>query len=771
MSINRYISPIVVLALLFFSLAGFSQSVGLVLSGGGASGLAHIGVIKALEENEIPIDYITGTSMGALVGGMYSAGYSPAQMEALVSSKKFQRIANGDLENQYIYSFRQREEGSSWITVKLSKDTLWNTALPTNMISPVAMDFEMMSILAGPIASAGYNFDSLFVPFRCVASDIELKEQVIFNDGPLSVAIRASMAFPFFLRPITVDDKLLFDGGLYNNFPSDVMSNDFSPGYIIGSNVSGNTPKPDEENLILQVKNMLIAKTDYSLHGKDGIIIEPKFEAATFDFSKVSEIIETGYQETLAKIEEIKKGVTTRRPVGKVNASRQKFHSKVAPLVFDDINIEGLNKRQSTYVNRLLVTRRKPVRTVEEIKPGYFRVFGDEKIKYIFPTAKFNKETGHYGLNLKVKKEKDILVDFGGNFSSRPINTAHLGVAYNHLGRSAIRLSANSYFGRLYASIQTKARFDFPVRLPFYIEGEFTRNRWDYFKSRATFFEDVKPSFLIQNETFGAINLGFPVKSKGKLKIGLSQAVLKDEYYQTRTFLSTDTTDNTTFEPASIYAQFERSSLNNKQYATAGTSIKLSARYMSGTETTDPGSTSPSDFIYYKFHEWYQLKLSYQQYYKSQGKLRLGFLAEGVYSTQELFNNYTASILRAPAFMPTPESKTLFLESFRAYKYGAIGHQFIFTPVKNLDIRLEGYLFQPFQEIIQNEDLSTSLGPEFEKRFTMATLAAVFHAPIGQVAVSANYYHNNPDVSLVDKTPLTVLFHFGYVLFNNRALD
>ncbi|MFQ5335498.1 MAG: patatin-like phospholipase family protein, partial [Flavobacteriales bacterium] len=260
--------------LLFAAIAAVEcsgQSVGLVLSGGGASGLAHIGVIKALEENGIPIDYIAGNSIGALVGGMYAAGYSPEEIAAMFKSDEFKNISRGKLEDKYVYYFKQKEDDPSWITLKFDKDTVLQTSLPTNLISPVALDFMIMEKFSAPAALAGYDFDSLFVPFRCVASNIEDKELVIFRKGHLSQAVRASMSYPFYLKPIRVDGKLLFDGGLYNNFPSDIMYKDFFPDVILGSNVTGNIDPPDEDNLLSQIKNMLMNKTNYSVLCESGV--------------------------------------------------------------------------------------------------------------------------------------------------------------------------------------------------------------------------------------------------------------------------------------------------------------------------------------------------------------------------------------------------------------------------------------------------------------------------------------------------------------------
>ena len=170
-------------------------------------------------------------------------------------------------------------------------------------------------------------------------------------------------------------------------------------------------------------------------------------------------------------------------------------------------------------------------------------------------------------------------------------------------------------------------------------------------------------------------------------------------------------------------------------------------------------------------HEWVQFKGHYQNYYKRIGRLRLGAMGQAVWSGQGDFNNYTASILRAPAFQPTPESKTYFLDAFRAYKYGALGHQIVFTPFNNFDIRLEAYVFQPFEELLQSDANLVSMGPSLDRRYTIAMATAVYHTPVGPVSFGANYYSEAPEVSQVDDFPVSFLFHFGYIIFNKRALE
>jgi len=188
------------------------ERIGLVLSGGGAAGLAHIGVLKALEENGIPIDFITGTSAGALTGAMYSAGYSPQEIEAFVLSDEFQQMTSGELDASKRFLFRESDQHAGTVDFSFSKDSLLRRSIPLNLVSPALLDFKMMQIMGTVGASRNNDFNNLFVPFRCVASDFLTKKSVVFSKGNLNEAVRASMTYPLYVNPIRINGTLFFDG-------------------------------------------------------------------------------------------------------------------------------------------------------------------------------------------------------------------------------------------------------------------------------------------------------------------------------------------------------------------------------------------------------------------------------------------------------------------------------------------------------------------------------------------------------------------------------
>jgi NTE family protein len=766
MQFSRLIHFLILSTCLLFTFTQQSQSqtVGVVLSGGGADGVAHIGVLKALEENNIPIDYIVGTSMGAFIAGMYASGYSVKQIEGFITSEKFKRAAEGDVEEKFIFYLKKRENDASWISFKFSPDTVLTTALPTNLISPVPIDFTLMEMFSNPSASANYNFDSLFIPFRCVGSDITAKRQVVFRKGDVAQSIRASMSYPFYIKPILIDGNLFFDGGLYNNFPIDVLYAEFKPDVIIGSSVADKLNAPDEDNVISQIKSMMINRGVIEKVPVPSIIIEPIVDdIGLFEFKSANKVLGNGYVAAYEKMDSIKLLISRRENTDSLECKRQLFMSNKARLVFEEIVIEGLKKKQSLYVQKLLSERNKLV-TLETLKPKYYRLVADDKIKQIYPLTKYNPATGYYKLLLKIKKEKDLFVSFGGNVSSRPINAGFIGLQYNYLRKISITTSGNIYFGKLYGSYQAKLRFDFPSRLPFYAEASYTRSRWDFFKSSTAFFEESKPSFLLQNDLYGDVNIGLPAKNKGKIITGCAFANSYDKYYQTNVFSASDTADRTDFYLTSPYAFYERNTLNKKQFANSGTYFLFKLRYLSGRELNTPGSTSLNRTLYSKYHNWFNVHLVYDNYFKRKGNIRLGFYAEGIYSNQDFFNNYTATILSSPAFMPIPESRTLFLENFRAHSFAAGGLRTIFNFYKNFDVRIEGFLYQPYREIIKQADLTATYGAPFSKIYFIGSTSVIYHSPIGPLSFSVNYYDRKTN-------SFNFLFSFGYLLFNKKSTE
>jgi len=754
----------------------YSQKVGLVLSGGGASGIAHIGVIKALEENNIPIDYITGTSMGAFIGALYAAGYTPDQMEAIVLSPRFQNIAKGVIDNKFIYYFKQRPADASWVSFRFSLDTSLITSIPTHLISPIPVDFEVLRYFTEASSVSKGNFDSLFIPFRCVAADIMDKKPYVFNQGNLGEAIRASISYPFFLKPVVIDGKMLFDGGLYNNFPLDIMKDTFHPDITIGSNVSDNIPPPSEDNIISEVKTMLITKTNYQLDSTaKGYIIKPDVEAGVLTTDHPKVLIDSGYTATMRKMPELLKLVKRRTDSLTIASKRKAFISKEHPLIIKNITICGLTKPQSRYVKSILKENYDTL-GIKKLETRYYRIATDDDVHSIFPLARYNDSSGYYDLNLMMKREKQFSVSFGGDFSTRPISEGFFGLEYDPFGREEVDLEANSYFGKLYTSFLGSGRIYFSLPFPFYIEAAGIYNSYDYFESSTDFYVNVEPPYLITYEGLGKLELGIPVGNKTKLALGGNFTNITNDYYENPADVITtsSTADQTEFNAYSGYFRYEMNSLNEKEYANSGHRIMFQAQFVDGRENFFPGSIDMSNTnppVLDQLRYWEQLKVVFDNYYLGKGLIRFGTYVEGVYSNQVPFSNYWATALIAPTFQPTPESMTLFLPNYKAFNYIAGGPKLVTSFKSILDFRLEAYIFVPYQAIEESHNYSATnlVGPFAVKQY-IATAALVYHSPIGPVSLSLNYFDNsdNPNITVGS---FSVFFHVGFILFNEKSMN
>ncbi|MBL7981368.1 MAG: patatin-like phospholipase family protein [Flavobacteriales bacterium] len=751
--------------LIGLSATASAQRVGLVLSGGGATAMAHIGVLKALEENNIPVDLITGSSMGALVGGLYAAGYSPWQIDSLFSSEQFRIMAEGGVEPEHTYFFKQEVPDASLISLRFDLDTLLTTSLPTNLRSPVLLDFEQMRGFAGASAVAGYSMDSLFVPFRCVASDITSQRSYIFRSGDLAQAIRASMSYPFYFKPIRVDGHLMMDGGLYNNFPSDVMYEDFFPDIIIGSNVSSNSAPPSEDDLLSQLRAMVQEPTNFSVICENGVIIEPHTATSLFDFSDPSVAINDGYKAAMERMPEILAQVQRRVDRAELEARRRAFRAQFPPMEFGELRIHGATRSQTRYIKNVVAPGSMPM-NVGQIKSGYFRLYADRNVALLYPKATYVKERGNYDLDLHVKPEKDLEVRFGGMFSSRPINSGMVALRLNLFGRSSAHVDAVSYFGKFYAAGQVRMRADLSTRLPIYLEPVFTLHRWDYFRSFSTFFDEVKPSFVVNREAWGGANAGMGLGNKGLLRFDMKLAETEDKYYQSDAFTGADTADVTQFRSFTTGLLIQRNSLNRKQHPNAGHCFSASARYVGGDERTVPGSTSPAEGTVFKdHHEWLALNVKVDQYFLPRGTIRFGYMAEGMFSTMPMFQNYTATIIQTPAFQPTPESRTYFIPEFRAPKYVAGGLRAIVAVARNrFDLRFEGYVFQPYEPIIRGEQNEAITGTSFTERYYIGSGSLIYQSPVGPVWFNLSYFDGLRD-------PWAWSLNFGYIIFNQRSQE
>jgi len=281
--------------------------IGLVLSGGGARGFAHIGVLKVLEENQIPVDYVAGASMGALVGALYSTGRTPAEMEQLVETLDWDNLlrgkpAFGDL------NYRRKEDrrnlpGSITLGGKGGKLNLPGSLNPGHEIG-LALDRLMLAY------GSNTDFDDLPIPFRAVATDLVNAETVVLKSGSLSQALRATMAIPAVFAPVELNGRILADGGILNNIPTDVAK-EMGADIILVVNIETQLgDRSSLQNLVgILGQTFYVATVENSRRSlrQADIIVAPDLKNyGTFDFGASKEIVELGYAGAQTKVSLLK---------------------------------------------------------------------------------------------------------------------------------------------------------------------------------------------------------------------------------------------------------------------------------------------------------------------------------------------------------------------------------------------------------------------------------------------------------------------------------
>lgn len=751
-----------------------AQRVGLVLSGGGAKGAAHIGVIKAFEENEIPIDYITGTSIGAIIGSLYAMGYTPDEMLQLMLSKEFGYWQTGTVEDDYMYYFRKPDPTPEMahFSIDMSDSLQIKTNfLPQSLINPIQMNQAFMALYAQATAKAAWNFDNLFVPFRCIGSDIYNKKPVIFKNGDLGEAVRISMTFPLFFKPVWKDSVPMFDGGIYDNFPVKTMKEDFHPDFIFGVALSTGKSKPSN-NPYNQIETMIMQETNYEVDEEDGMIIRFNMpDVSLLDFQKANEIMEMGYKRTMSLIDSIKGRVHRKMPLDSLNLRRKQYKESLPPLVFKNIYITGVSESQQKYIESQLHRDINQEFSMEEFKRAYFKMLAYSKIKEIVPKAIYNRVNKTFDLHLYITMSDEINIGLGGNISSHQANQLYLGLGYRYLGRYAADMNADFQVGNSFSGVMLNGRMYLQTRIPTYInwQGVFSYKR--YSESQSLFYEDVVPAFIKQHELYMKLKLGFPFLNRAKAEIGFGYGQLNDYYYQnTEVSFADRDYEHSRYNLFSGSLNIEQNSLSTKVYPISGAKRSLNAQYITGTEKYKPNvATEPTKD---NTHSWLQMKAHWEQYHELSKLFNLGYTGELVLSSKNLMENYTASILQAPAFTPTPHSTIVFNEAFRANQYAALGISPILKLGKFVHFRLDLYGFLPLYEIKKHTEVLDNnyvmtlpyYGKFLDSFKYMGEAAFVVHLPFTSISLYANGY------SYPSKN-FNFGINIGYLLFNPKLLD
>jgi NTE family protein len=400
--------------------------VGLVLSGGGAKGLAHIGALKVIEESGVKIDYIAGTSMGAIVGGLYASGYTAKQLDSIFNETNFAKLIQDQLPRA-ARTFQEREEAERY-AFSFPFDN-FELTLPKG-ISKGQNIYNLLAQLTQHVNTE--DFSELSIPFFCMATNIENGTEVILDKGNLAQAMSASGAIPTLFRPVEIDGILLTDGGVVNNYPIELLKQK-EVDYIIGVDVQDSlfTRKKLKSGLdiMTQVNNFRTIKAMKEKRKLTDIYIRPNIEDFTvlsFEDGKI--IIENGEKAALKELDKLEHLVAL-----KGHANKKKPIKIADSIIVDNIEIQGNKTYPRNYVRGKLKIETQKKIAYKELNNG---------LNNLSATGNFNRVV--YDIIKKNGKQNLVInVDESQNKTS-----LKLGAHYDNLYKSGllVNLSHKSLF-------------------------------------------------------------------------------------------------------------------------------------------------------------------------------------------------------------------------------------------------------------------------------------------------------------------------------------
>ncbi|MDR1169782.1 MAG: patatin-like phospholipase family protein, partial [Prevotellaceae bacterium] len=675
-------------------------------------------------------------------------------------SPNFDALLTGAIPVKYRFYSQELEETPDALHLNFDiKKKEFKPLLPTNLISPYRMDLEFISLTSAATAACKNNFDSLMVPFRCVASDINTHKPYIMKNGNLGTAIRASMSYPFVFKPVLIDSTLLFDGGVYNNFPWDVMYSDFNPDVIIGSICTSNPGPPDELDVISQISNILMTETDYTIPDSIGILIEKSFpEVGILDFWRIHEMVDSGYKMTLKKIDEIRKKIPAERTVEELTAKRKQFKSSCFVLRYDGAAVTGGSDEQNITIKRLITKDKNEAYTQDQLESRFYSIIAFNIVNSFYPSAEYDFEKQSYMPNFRITPSPMFKLSLGGNISSSSSGSmVYTSLEVLRWRKNLTRFRAGLTLGKQYSSVQIGARQDYPMSFPLFTEAYLTISAYDFYRgSQDIFYDNIRPVFLKEYDRFFTANIGRGLTKNSKLKIGFTSGFKNIHYHKNTFFKSTDTLNKSNFPFFSIHMTIDKNTFNYKQYPTDGHYLKISMNGIFGKESYK----ETSKFVTRKqSRQWASFSLVNDYYFDINKYLSIGSYIELMVSGRFTFFDYYPTIDMLPVFQPTPHSRTFLLESYRANTYIAAGIKPIVKFGKTFFIQSDGYVFQPYKRLLP--DMSYEKLPKY---LLMGSVAAVWQSPIGPLSVSINYYERN-------YSNMYFLVNFGYLIFNRKGIN
>ena len=488
------------IALLLLPITSFSQEtlkrpkIGLVLSGGGAKGFAHIGVLKVLEEAGVKVDYIAGTSMGAVIGGLYASGYSATQIDSIFYNTDFDELLQDYIPRSSKSFYEKRNDQMYALTLPFDKLKI---GVPI-ALSKGMYNYNLLSKLTHKVRHIR-DFNKLTIPFLCIATDIEKGEQVILKEGYLAQAMLASSAFPSLFSPVEIDGKLLIDGGVVNNYPVEEirkMGADFVIGVDVQDDLKDRNSLKDATRILVQISNLDMVKIMKDKQKLTDIYIKPEVsDYGVISFNEGQEIVKKGEEATFGVYQQLKK-LTDTTIVYKLNEVKVKKDF----LQVKSISINKLDNYTRAYVlGKLRFNNGKKI-TYEDLKTGINNINATQNFSRISYTLERKENEDELKLSLTENPTKTFL---------------KFGLHYDGLYKSAVLANITqkkSLFKNDVASLDLGLGDNIRYNFDYYIDNGFywsfgIKSRFNTFNKNVT--TDFRNGELLSQLGLNTINIDF----------------------------------------------------------------------------------------------------------------------------------------------------------------------------------------------------------------------------------------------------------------------
>ena len=599
--------------------------VGIVLGGGGAKGSAHIGVLKYIEEIGIPVDYVVGTSMGSIIGGLYSLGYSPDEMQDLISNLDWSVYITNSVDRRNLSSAEKRRRSSYLFSIPFNTGELnekTESKSGRSILSTLPESFMNGSTLLNLFNSlcVGYqdsmDFNNLPIPFACIATELTSGEEVIIRNGRFAEAIRASMAIPGVFDPMTINGKHLIDGGLVNNFPTD-RCREMGADIIIGIEVAqGLVTDPEQlkslPQLLAQLKNIAVKGHNEENRKLCDVYIQPNvsdYGMLSFNAEAIDSLVNRGYRDAQAfhdRLQAIKKYIDSFQPTVKT------LHAPKASYIGNDsINIRFINMENVSFKEANWLMRKGNLKTnstihfsdVEEAVNTYRGIGNFSSINYELHPVDFINDTSTfntYDLDITFTPSEPHVVDLGFRYDTEESASILFNIGLNQRKLSGLKANLSLCLGynnwiNATATLANLSLANISIAYDFRMIHP---NTWEL--DPANFGQN---SFVLTNNLFYQNRFRIYIS---EFHLRHIQAALGFEserisYYQkpNNMFFVDDSSDNPSYANASFgpFTKLRYDDLDDAYFATKGIEASLEAHWRMDHQFKDSiGNPLPSNF-------------------------------------------------------------------------------------------------------------------------------------------------------------------------------